>query len=94
MPVAFRRPGPDFGETRLGASALRRPGVTGYSFSGYELVLIIWGIVWMIFGSGLVYLLHRYFAHESATVHDEPVVLAHPENATSETRELIGVGYH
>jgi hypothetical protein len=40
--------------------------VTGYDLSSYGMVLAVWGIIWILFGSGLVYLLVRYFAGEDA----------------------------
>jgi hypothetical protein len=70
--------------------------VTGYSFAGYEAVLIIWGIVWILFGSGLVYLLVRYFAREDAEAGDQAPAIAEPTTAPARTvtpeRELIAVG--
>jgi hypothetical protein len=40
--------------------------MTGYDLFGYGLVLVVWGISWMLLGSGLVYLLARYFARDEA----------------------------
>ena len=70
--------------------------MTGYSFAGYEAVLIIWGIVWILFGSGLVYLLVRYFAREDAEAEDQTPAIAEPtsEPARGVTveRELVAAG--
>jgi hypothetical protein len=38
----------------------------GYDLAGYGLVLIAWGVSWMLLGSGLVYLLARYFGRDEA----------------------------
>jgi hypothetical protein len=36
--------------------------------SGYEQILIIWGIGWMLFGTGLMYLVVRVMAADSRQV--------------------------
>ena len=46
---------------------------------GYEQVLIIWGVCWMLFGTGLMYLLHRLMSAENEQV----------EHA-AETSEIVG----
>jgi hypothetical protein len=71
--------------------------VTGYAISDYGLILIIWGISFLLFGTGLVYLLARYFRREEADVEaaearaEVPPASAHPATADRE-RELTGTG--
>ncbi len=36
--------------------------------SGYEQILIIWGIGWMLFGTGLMYLVVRVMASDNQQV--------------------------
>jgi hypothetical protein len=66
----------------------------GYSLTDYGLVLVIWGVVWMFFGSGLVYLLARYFASEDKSSAAEVAPKATPTETTARSRELVGIGYH
>jgi hypothetical protein len=71
--------------------------VTGYALSDYGLILIIWGISFLLFGTGLVYLLARYLAREEADVEaaearaEAPPASAHPAAAESE-QELVAPG--
>jgi hypothetical protein len=70
--------------------------VTGYDLSSYALVLAVWGICWMLFGSGLVYLLVRYFAREDAEAEVPPTMSAPtslPAHAAMVERELVAAGH-
>jgi hypothetical protein len=84
-----------------GALAPRSSGghaVTGYDLTNYGLVLAIWGITWILFGSGLVYLLVRYFAREDAAGGAEtpntPELTTAPAMAPVKVeRELVAAGH-
>jgi len=44
--------------------------------SNYDIVLVIWGTLWMLGGAGLVYLMHRVVRDEELS-QSEPREVAH-----------------
>jgi hypothetical protein len=42
--------------------------VPAFALSGYELVLVVWGVCWMALGTGMMYLIHRVMAAEEQQV--------------------------
>lgn len=53
--------------------------MSGFVLSGYELVLVVWGVCWMLLGTGMMYLIHRVMAADERQVESEhvaPVALA------------------
>jgi hypothetical protein len=64
---------------------LRRPGdvrrsvVTGYVLSGYQLLLVLWGIVWILGGTAFM----AYIAREIARA-DRRAEVAQPPQPTVE----------
>ena len=71
--------------------------MTGFSFAGYESVLIVWGIVRILFGSDLVYLLVRYFVREDAEAETKAPIrseaTSEPAHGAPVERELVAAGH-
>ena len=62
-----------------------------YVLSDYSLILVIWGVLWMVFGGSILYLVHRTMSEEEKSVEQaESAMSAVPIGEARETSTSLG----
>jgi threonine/homoserine/homoserine lactone efflux protein len=60
--------------------------------NGYDVVLAIWGVAWIVGGAVLVYMVHRVIRSESESVAALEGVSSKEEKAKASPKELVATG--